>query len=57
VKPEGKRPLERLSRRRKDIIIINIEEMGCMGMDWISIAQSMYKLRDFVKAVTNFPVP
>lgn len=55
-KPEGKRPLERLRRRRNDIIKINIEEMGWLGMDWISIAQSMDKLRDFVKAVKNFPV-
>jgi len=56
-KREGKQPIERFTSGRKDIIKINIEEMGWMGMDWISIAQSMDKLRDFVKAVTNIPVP
>jgi hypothetical protein len=37
-KPEGKRPLERLRRRREDNIEISIEEMGWIDMDWISIA-------------------
>ena len=56
-KREGKRQLERLRRRREDNIKIYIEEMGCMGMGLISIAQNMDKLRDFVEAVMNFRVP
>jgi hypothetical protein len=56
-KTEGKRPLERLRRRRVDNIKINIEEMGWMDMVLISISQNMDKLRDFVKAVMNFRVP
>jgi hypothetical protein len=39
-KPEGKRSLERLRRRREDSIKINIEEMCWMDMDWISVTQN-----------------
>ena len=38
-KPERKRPLVRPRRRWKDNIKINIQEVGCEGMDWIDVAQ------------------
>ena len=55
-KPEGKRPLERLRRRREDNIKISIEEMGWMGMDWISIAQNG-QVTGICRTVMNFRFP
>ena len=38
-KPEGKRPLGRPRRRWEDNIKIDLQEVGCEGMDWIDLAQ------------------
>jgi hypothetical protein len=38
-KPEGKRPLGRPRRRWKDNIKMDLQEVGCLGMDWIEMAQ------------------
>jgi hypothetical protein len=38
-KPEGKRPLGRPSRRYEDNIKTDIQEVGCVDMDWIELAQ------------------
>ena len=38
-KPEGKRPLGRLRRRWEDNIKMDLQEVGCGGMDWIRVAQ------------------
>jgi hypothetical protein len=38
-KPEGKRPLGRRRRRWEDNIKMNVQEVGCEGMDWIELAQ------------------
>ena len=38
-KPEGKRPLWRLRRRWEDNIKMDLQEVGCGGMDWIELAQ------------------
>jgi hypothetical protein len=37
--PEEKRPLGRPSRRWDDNIKIDLQEVGCEGMDWIDLAQ------------------
>jgi hypothetical protein len=37
-KPAGKRPLGRLRRRWKDNIKMDLEEVGCRGVDWIELA-------------------
>ena len=37
-KPEGKRPLGRPRRRWEDTIKMNLQEVGCGGMDWIELA-------------------
>jgi len=37
-KPEGKRPLGRPRRRWEDNIKLNLQEVGCGGMDWIELA-------------------
>jgi hypothetical protein len=38
-KPEGKRPLGRPRRRWVDDIKMDLQEVGCGGMDWIELAQ------------------
>jgi hypothetical protein len=38
-KPEGKRPLGRPGRRWEDNIKMDLQEVGCVGMDWIRLAQ------------------
>jgi len=38
-KSEGKRPLGRPRRRWEDNIIMDLQEVGCGGMDWIELAQ------------------
>jgi len=38
-KPEGKGPLGRPTRRWEDNIKMDLQEVGCGGMDWIELAQ------------------
>jgi len=38
-KPEGKRPLGRPRRRCEDNIKMDLQEVGCGGMDWIGVGQ------------------
>ena len=38
-KPEGRRPLGRPRRRWEDNIRIDLQEVGCGGMDWIELAR------------------
>jgi hypothetical protein len=40
-KPEGKRPLGRPRRRWKDNIMMDLQEAGCDGMNWIELAQEI----------------
>jgi hypothetical protein len=56
-KPEGKRQLGRPRRRWEDIIKIDIQEVGCGGMNWIQLAQDRYRWRALVCAVMNLRVP
>jgi hypothetical protein len=39
VKRKGKRTLGRIRRRWVDNIKINLQEMGCGGMEWIELAE------------------
>jgi len=38
-KHEGKRPLGRPRRKWEDNIKIDLQEVGCQGMDWIDVGQ------------------
>ena len=52
-KPKGKRPLGRLSRKWEDNIKIDLQEVGCGGMDWIKLVQGTNRWRALVNAVVN----
>jgi hypothetical protein len=38
AKPEGKRPLERPKHRWEDNIKMDLQEVGCWGVDWIELS-------------------
>jgi len=39
AKPEGKRSLGRTRHRWEENIKMDLQEVGCQGMDWIELAQ------------------
>jgi hypothetical protein len=52
-----KRPLGRPRRRWEDNIRVDLQEVGCGGMDWIGLAQDKDRWRAIVNAVMNLRVP
>jgi hypothetical protein len=56
-KPEGKRPLGRPRRRWEDNIKMDLQEVGCGGMDWIELAEDRDRRWALVNAVMNLRVP
>jgi len=55
-KQEGKRPLGRHRRRWKDNIKLDLQELGCGGIDWIDLAQDRDRWRALLNAVMKLRV-
>ena len=56
-KPVGKRPFGRPRSRWEDNIKMDLQEVGCGGMDWIDLAPDRERWRALVNAVMNLRVP
>jgi hypothetical protein len=56
-KHEGRRPLGILRSKWEDNINIDLQEVGCGGMDWIELAQDRDRWQALVNAVMNLRVP
>jgi len=56
-KPEGKGLLGRLRGRWEDNFKIDLQEVGCGGMDWIELAQDRDTWWALVNALMNILVP
>jgi hypothetical protein len=56
-KSEGKIPLGRPRRRWENNIEMDLQKVGCGGMDWIEVAQDRDRWLELVNAVMNLRVP
>jgi len=56
-KPEGRRPLGRPRRRWVDNIRMDLQEVGCVYIDWIGLVQDRDRWGTLVSAVMNLRVP
>jgi hypothetical protein len=56
-KPEGKSPRGRPSGRWEDNIKMDLQEVGCGGMDWIELTRDRDRWWELVNTVMNLWVP
>ena len=56
-KREGKRPIGRPRRRWKGNIKMDLQKVGCGGMDWIELARDRDRWRTVVSAVMKRMFP
>jgi len=56
-KPEGKRPLGRPRHRWENNVKMDLQEVGCGGMDWIELAQDRDRWLAVVNLVMNLQIP
>jgi len=54
---EGKRPLGKPGPRWEDSIKMDLQEVGCGGVDWIELAQDRDRWRALMNAAMNLRVP
>jgi hypothetical protein len=52
-KPDGNRPLGRPRRRWEDNIQMDLQKVGCEGIDWMDLAQDRDRWRSLLNAVMN----
>jgi len=52
-KPEGKRPLGKPTHRWEDNIKMDLQEVGCGGIEWIELAPDRDRWWALVNAVIN----
>jgi hypothetical protein len=57
AKPQGKKPVGRTRHRWEDNIKMDLQEVGCGGMDWIELAQVRDRWGALVNAVMVIQVP
>jgi hypothetical protein len=55
--PDGKRPMGRPRCRWEEYIQMDLQEVGCVGMDWIELSQDRDRWRALVNVVMNLRVP
>jgi hypothetical protein len=56
-KPVRKRPLGRPRHRWEGNIKVDLQEMGCGGMDWIELAKEREWWQALVNEIMNLRVP
>jgi len=56
-KLEGKKPLGRPRHRWEYNMTMDLQEMGCEGMDWINVAQDRDRWQALLNAVMNIWAP
>ena len=56
-KAEGKRPMGRPRCRWDDYIKMDLQEMGCGGMDWIELVEDRDRWQALANVVMNLRVP
>ena len=56
-KPEGNRPLGRSRNKWENNIKMDLQEVGCGGMDCINLAQDTDRWRALVNVAVNLQVP
>jgi hypothetical protein len=55
-KPEGKGPLTRHRHRWENNIKMDLQEVGCGGMDWLELARDRDRWQALVNVVMNLKV-
>ena len=55
-RPEGNRPLGRPRHRWEDNIKMDLQEVGCGGLEWIELVQDRDRWRALVYVVMNLRV-